>query len=229
MDVVVLKLSNWESFAALAVCNALSVWLALWLWERHQHPLRRVRQLLWELHCCKLWPGEEPRMRKEALLQELSILGATAVNLENAALEHANLAGVVLKNPNLNSANLAHANLRGAELQRAALFGANLAHAEGSHVDLRGANLRGANLRNANLIKADLRNANLHRAVLIGANLEGAKLEGARLHLANFADVQTGVFEQIHPSIEDWIRADLDDCGRYQLKKKPSNKPPRAI
>ena len=92
-----------------------------------------------------------------------------------------NLSGVDLSNAQLNHANLAGANLSGADFTDANLRQANLAGANLSNAKLIRTNLPGANLSFADLTNADLAGSNLIRANMTGATTTNTNLTGAHL------------------------------------------------
>jgi hypothetical protein len=106
---------------------------------------------------------------------DLTNANIAGIDLEDADLVFARLAG----------ANLARANLRDAELAYASLLGADLAHA-----DLKGADLRNADLTDANLTHANLDGTNLEDAKLARADFTDARLP-AGLEFRNGLIVRT--------------------------------------
>lgn len=91
----------------------------------------------------------------------------SGVDLSNAQLNHANLAGANLSGVDFTNANLRQANLMGANLSGAKLIRANLPGANLSFTDLSNANLSGSNLIRANVTGATTTNTNV-----TGAHLE---------------------------------------------------------
>lgn len=127
------------------------------------------------------------------------------LDLSDAQLQGANLAGVSLKGANLNRAELQgvvlkFAELRGANLHRAELLGADLTYvklqdAYLTNSKLQAANLGAAQLQGANLEGAELQGAYLSFAQLQGAclkvaQLQGANLEGAQLQVGDLSNAQ---------------------------------------
>ena len=193
-------------------------------WRGHA----RHQGLLRELDYLRHWAGEEAIRHKSGLIRHLNRLGKKPADLEGVQLGEADLPGANLSGANLRGANLAGANLQGAHLGGADLFGADLTEANLSMADLCQANLRGAVLERASLVKARFEGANLHRANLIDADCTGVNLAGARLSQAQFAADQSGPFRKaVHPSVEDEIRARLDERGRYG-EPPPSSGPTPA-
>jgi uncharacterized protein YjbI with pentapeptide repeats len=203
--------------AAVVLLNTLLTAAVLLAWERLRRTRRLREALRGELRHLRHLATDEGVQRKAGLLRDLNALGAVPAELDGCELERADLRGVRLAGCSLRGARLAGADLQGAVLDGADLFGGVLAGANLSLASLRGANLRGCDLDGAALIKADLQHANLHRANLVHTDLHGAALEGARLNLARFARPEEGAYQlALHPSVEDWIRARLDDEGRYR-------------
>lgn len=106
----------------------------------------------------------------------------TGVDLSDAYLFKANLAGVDLIQARLINADLGEANLSGATLDKATLLYANMA----------AANLQGAYLQDAHLIGANLSGANLLNAIATGANFGGVNLSSANLTGARLTGVRSG-------------------------------------
>jgi hypothetical protein len=107
-------------------------------------------------------------------------------------LSQADLAGAYLAGIDLTGAGLFEAYLVGADLTDAILIGANLFGADLTDATLIRANLFDAGLTRAFLMDADLRGADLRKATLIGADMRGADLRGAKLHGANLTDAKLG-------------------------------------
>jgi hypothetical protein len=107
-------------------------------------------------------------------------------------LSQADLAGAYLAGIDLTGAGLFEADLVGADLTDAILIGANLFGADLTDATLIRANLFDAGLTRAFLIDADLRGADLRKATLIGADMRGADLRGAKLRGANLTDAKLG-------------------------------------
>ncbi len=199
-----------------AVLNVILFAWFLWAWAAATAKQGRVTRYGEELGYLRAWGGAEARRRKAGLIRAVNALGAVPRDLENTVLAGADLRGANLAGCNLRAADLRRADLQGAVLDGANLWGAELSGANLSLVTLRGANLRGANLENAELVKAELDGANLHRANLVNANLYGTNLAHTRLDRARFAAPgQGGLAQQLHSSVEDWIRERLDEEGQY--------------
>lgn len=99
---------------------------------------------------------------KEQLLRGEDLQGA---NLQDSALDFADLRHAILVQANLRNVMLRGAHLEGADTRFA---------------DLRNANLWGAFLQEAHLADANLKGANLHDTILKGADLLYANLEDAK-------------------------------------------------
>ncbi len=199
-----------------AFVNVILFALFLWAWSAATARRSRATRYSEELGYLRAWGGAEARRRKAGLIRAVNALGAVPRDLENAVLAGADLRGAKLAGCNLRAADLRRADLQGAVLDGADLWGAELSGANLSMVALRNANLRGANLENAELVKAEMDGANLHRANLVNANLYGTNLARTRLDRARFAvSGQGGLAQQLHSSVEDWIRERLDEEGQY--------------
>lgn len=112
---------------------------------------------------------------------ELDFRGAdlSGLDLGEAYLFNAVLAGV-----NLSNAVLVKTTLSGADLRLTNMTGANLTRADADECDatgaiFRGARLLGARLPRARLVESDLRETTLNGARLLGADLTAADLRGA--------------------------------------------------
>ena len=201
-----------------ALVNVTLLALFFWLWMNLNSKRERCFQYNQELRHLRGWGGEEGRLRKQGLIRELNALHAVPGDLEQAVLAHADLAGANLRGCNLKGADLRQANLRGAALDGADLWGADLSGAKLNMASMRAANLRSSNLEGAELVKAQLTGADLHRGNLVNANLHGADLTRVRLERARFGAPAEGSFRQeVHPSVEDWIRERLDENGYYSF------------
>jgi hypothetical protein len=199
-----------------AFLNLILFSLFLWMWAGVTGRRRRVARYNEELRHLRTWGGEEGRRRKAGLIRELNALGAAPLDLENAVLARADLKGTNLRGCNLRGADLRRADMQGAVLDGANLWGADLSGANLTMSSLRHANLRGCNLENAELVKAEVAEVNLHRANLVNTNLYGTDLSQVRLERARFAERgEGGLLEQVHSSVEDWIRERLDEQGLY--------------
>jgi hypothetical protein len=224
---------GWTMLALLAQgalfnVSAFAGYLALR--ERWMRREDEATRMLRELRYLRAWAGEEGRLRKAGLIRDLNALGAVPAHLEQIVLAEADLGGADLRGCSLRESDLRGANLQGARLEGADLWGADLSGANLTLASLQGAVLRGCAMRDAQLPKANLEFANLHRADLVNANIEGARLEGANLERVRFAmtEARGGDFpEAIHPSVEDWIRAKLDERGCY-VGGDAEREPPEA-
>ena len=158
--------------------------LTAWIREQSNEPLRgEVSSHRPELEDSA--PGEESAGIAADVQAALRVLGRRRVdhdregyhlNLENACLVAADLAG----------AELATADLSGADLSRADLSESNLQDALLTHARLTGALLKNTNLSNAALGGTDLRDARIWGADLSDASLTGANLTGVDLDWADF-------------------------------------------
>jgi uncharacterized protein YjbI with pentapeptide repeats/WD40 repeat protein len=110
------------------------------------------------------------------------------VNLENADLSQANLAGINLEKANLKGANLSQTNLSEANLAEANLRGANLTQTHLRCANLNGSDLRQAVIKQVDFYRANLSWANLSEQDLKGANLARVDLQGADLSAANLSE-----------------------------------------
>ena len=159
------------------------------------------------------------RPRKLGLIRDLANLGGLPRKLEHLFLPGADLSGLSLKARGLRAAVLPGATLQGCDLRGADLWGADLSGVILDDADLTGADLRGANLEGASLVKANLNGANFKRARLIDANLSQANLRDALFDKAFFASERQGGLPHIlHPSLEDSIRARVDQKGIYRAR-----------
>lgn len=203
--------------AAAVAVNVAATAALLLAWGRLSHRRHLREALRRELRHLGPAAGEEAVLRKAGLLRDLNALGDVPGDLDGCVLTGAGLQGVRLTGCSLRGAHLAGAQLQGAALDGADLFGAELTGANLALAGLRGANLRGCALSGASLVKAALPGANLHRAELVDTDLHGADIRGARLSLARFArPVAAPLQLTVHPSVDDWIRARLDEQGRYR-------------
>ncbi len=199
-----------------AFLNVILFSVFLWVWGIATERRTRCARYNEELRHLRTWGGQEGRRRKAGLIRELNALGAVPVDLENAVLARADLRGTNLRGCNLKGADLRRADLQGAALDGADLWGADLSGANLTMASLHHANMRGCNLENAELVKAQLGHVNLHRANLVNTNLYGTDLEQVRLERARFAQRgEGGLLQQVHSSVEDWIRERLDEQGLY--------------
>ena len=110
---------------------------------------------------------------------------ATAVDVTEAYLPHADLADVRLAHARLGKANLEHGRLArvdlgGVDAEGAQLLGLHLTECELSAARLVDADLRGARLTGVCLAGADLRGADLTGALLFDCDLRFADLRGAK-------------------------------------------------
>lgn len=152
--------------------------------------------------------GETPILRAPGLQHAGANL--TAVRLDDAVLDGANLEGASFVNAelsgvSLNDANLANSKLcdvraAGLECEGANFANANMTDAELSHLKALGANFRGADLRGAKLDRANLRGAQLETANLCRVSLTGAALAKANLQGTLF----TGYHENSLPPATEW-------------------------
>jgi uncharacterized protein YjbI with pentapeptide repeats len=153
-------------------------------------------------------------------LRDANLLGA---GLAGADLSYAELSGANLTKANLRGANLSHATLHGVNFVEAKLGGAVLIHAEMggtdlsgadlSHADLSGAGLSGADLRTTNLSHAELGGANLIKANLLGANLNYARLIKAELGVAKLAGAHVASADLRAAQLRKADLTDADLCG----------------
>lgn len=133
-------------------------------------------------------------------LHDAALAGAplAGAHLDRAVLQEADLERAVLE-----AAHLTNANLVGARLVEASLQGARLDRAGLVFADLRGAYLDRADLTGALLLRADLRGAHLNGVDLTHAHLEGADLrETTGLTLAQVAKAREHGRGALLP--EDW-------------------------
>lgn len=136
------------------------------------------------------WRQKNPEVRINLSEADLGKAQLAGVNLSRARLRKANFFEADLSKSDLSRTNLRKANLYGANLTEANLNRASLRKTNLGGVNLNGANLFEAFLNNSELRKADLRNADLRNANLFGAqislsNLRGVDLSGANLYCAN--------------------------------------------
>lgn len=124
------------------------------------------------------------------------------MDLAEADLSYANLAGVNAQGALLAEANLLNANLNGADLTDAVLFRAELSQSVLSRALLVNADLSEANLTGSYMV-----GCNLSGAVLIQANMDGADLRGAVL---KFADLREARFLNAKMSGTDLTEANLE-------------------
>ncbi|MEO1092589.1 MAG: pentapeptide repeat-containing protein [Pseudomonadota bacterium] len=124
-------------------------------------------------------------VERDAAIANLQKLEKPGVDLREADLSQAYLAGVDLSAARLQGADLRGARLEGADLRGARLEGAKLRGARLEGANLRHARMEAAYLAWAQLERADLGNAELVQANLNAAHLAGANLMGARLDRAN--------------------------------------------
>ena len=115
---------------------------------------------------------------------------------------------------NLEHANLAGSMLREANLQNAILFFINLEDAILDH-----ANLQGAFLNFSNLQGARLYNTNLQGARLYNTNLEGAQLNNSNLEGANLSGTKNVTVEQLLKS-ETLYKAILPDGMEAEIRQR---------
>jgi len=128
------------------------------------------------------------------------------LDLSEADLSHAKLAG-----SDLSRANLFQADLSLADLRRARLTGADLTYADLSNARLQGADLVKAKLGGANLVAA-----NLSEAVAVGANLNQADLGDAKAVGANLTQADLSMADL---PCTDFTRAILDDANLSDVKR----------
>lgn len=147
--------------------------------------LRGVRMGRSELRSANLW-------RVNAARAKLSLVDLTDALLDDACLAGANLKSATLTEARLHRAELPEVTAPDAKFIRAVLTAVDLRQAFLRRADFTDARLIGADLREADmrrsrapgadLRRADLRSADLTAASLEGANLDGADLRGASLH-----------------------------------------------
>jgi hypothetical protein len=118
------------------------------------------------------------------------VLDLHNADLQGAILAGAGLQGAILVGARLQDANLFGVGLQGAILAGAGLQGAILAGAQLQDADLAGAQLQDARLNGAQLQKALLFGAQLQDAILNDAQLQGAILVRAQLQGASLHDAQ---------------------------------------
>ncbi|WP_353828120.1 pentapeptide repeat-containing protein [Agromyces sp. SYSU T0242] len=109
----------------------------------------------------------------------------TGCNLEGVDLSGSSLAGVEASGANFSDAMLRKCDLIGADLADANFTGANLAEAV-----LTQSRLLRANFANANLARTSLRGARLLQSDVTAANIASADFDGADLTLVNLADAK---------------------------------------
>lgn len=127
--------------------------------------------------------------------------GVTSLDLAEADLSYANVAGVNLSEANLIGTNLSEAVLLDADLSasrmtRARLWNAladsaNFTNVSARNLDAQGALLSNATFTDADLSLANLCNTSLARANLTGAQLTRATFAGAGLEYSNFRSAGT--------------------------------------
>jgi uncharacterized protein YjbI with pentapeptide repeats len=163
------------------------------------------------------WRQEHPEVEMDLNDADLGEAKLAGVDLSHVRLRRVNLYKADLRKANLSGANLRKANLFGANLMEANLSGASLRDANLGGTDLRRANLgeailEGAELRKANLEKADLRGANLFEARIALANLKGADLSHANLSYANFnqADLSGANLSHTNLTQADLVSTKID-------------------
>lgn len=115
------------------------------------------------------------RTCRDIILLRLDEGSLEGIELPEAYLASAEMAGQRCRGASFRGANLTGADLRGADLRETDLRGAKLRRS-----DLRGADLCGANLAEADLCAADLQGADLRAADLSHAGLFDANLTAAR-------------------------------------------------
>jgi hypothetical protein len=123
----------------------------------------------------------EWRKKRPGIRPDLRDAGLRGVNLDEANLCEADLAGAAFVEASLIGANLFKANLQGARLGGANLVLADLQGANLIEADLAEANLEYANLREANLERADLSGVNLTGSDITGANISACRMQGTKL------------------------------------------------
>jgi hypothetical protein len=123
------------------------------------------------------------------------------VDLRDADLSGAVLAGAVLSGVELKGVTLSHADLRGASLSSADLRGTNLHQAKLSGTYLLGTNLSGLDSAAPDTYPpvdrtrhVDLRGADLRKAILVGADLTGADMSTADLTGADLVHPRAGPY-----------------------------------
>jgi hypothetical protein len=139
--------------------------------------------------------------------------GTIYVDLPEANLADAKLAGFSLRAVNLVGSNLKRASLDGADLERADLGGVNLDGAS-----LLSARLSGANLTRASLVGADLSAADLTRAFLLDADLRDADLGDVNLNGAVLrrATMEGAIFwETVFANVDLSGAVGLDQCKHW--------------
>ncbi|NKX67014.1 pentapeptide repeat-containing protein [Labrenzia sp. 5N] len=119
------------------------------------------------------------------------------LDLRNANLFGADLAGLYMPKVKLLHAQMSGANLKGANLKGASLPVANL-----SGAILDGADLSKTNLTGSSLVRAHLFYANLSGATLTGADLSRAILSGARLSETNLTGTNLSGADVSSPDID---------------------------
>ena len=138
----------------------------------------------------------EKKMDWRLNLKNAKLTGAVlaGADLSHAVLDHAYLSGAVLDRSDFSEALLAGAHLAKAKLDYADLSGAELAAADLSRADLEGADLSRADLAGANLKGAILTDADLsHAEGLTQAQLDKATAKPGQLpNLVGVLDAKTG-------------------------------------
>jgi uncharacterized protein YjbI with pentapeptide repeats len=135
-----------------------------------------------------IWRRDDLKINlQQANLQEANLAGVKLqhADLSGANFQHADLTGADLRNADLRYTDLRNADLAGADLRNARLFGADLQNAGLRSTSLQNASLRSADLQNADLRHADLQDTDLRHADLRSADLLGANLRNASLRSAN--------------------------------------------
>jgi uncharacterized protein YjbI with pentapeptide repeats len=134
------------------------------------------------------------------------IIDLEGANLQEMALDSADLRKAHLAGTDMHGAHLDHANLSGANLSSCNLIDSRLREADLSQVNAANAFFSGAHMRgtvlqsavltnvllnNAGLVEGDLRRADLQGANLVGADLSQARLEGTNFAGAKFKPGRT--------------------------------------
>jgi uncharacterized protein YjbI with pentapeptide repeats len=223
----------------------LSLWQLLLItvaigWGYHSYRLTKAtlcrdeRELrLWRRTTTQRW---RPGRAAWGTLAVVLVLGATApiwMKGRKAVLTHGILNGIELDGAALQHADLGESQLEGTNLTKALLRSAYLGNAR-----LQGANLDEAQLQDAHLEAAQLQGAHLKATQLQGAHLEDAELQGAHLREASLAradlsgadlakcdlqqtDLRESRLEEAHLQKAHLTGAQLDgaDLGEAQLEK----------
>ena len=150
----------------------------------------QLTKLLQGVDVWNRWREENPDERidlAEADLGKATLAGVnfSQARLLRANLYQANLSGADLSRANIRKANLFQSNLTNANLNKTSLKQANLHSANLGGASLVEANLSESELGSANMIKADLRKANLHKAKVSSATFRNADMSGVNLAHAN--------------------------------------------